>query len=455
LLWTATLAVAILLVGYDAERLSAPFGPSHDGFNAALYMNGGRAIVEEGFLASRLGGTSHTMTGDRVVYAHHPPLVYLADAVAFGITSTELSARLPAIASSYIALVLLAFLLAACGLSSGAASVGLSAAFATPMFLMFGAMSEPHILGLAPMTALILLWQRNRCGQRVPSWMIGVVTAIATITSWQAALCAGIIGVTLLLLDRNRPAAAAALAGCAVAAILVGLWILWAYDGDGREFMARAMHRLGTGTGRVSFLQMGRRQVEFFNDLFPVGGWLMVPIAALGLFDRRTRAPVAVSLGTVVGYGLLFRNAAYDHNYWLYCILLPLTLGAAVAADGVTRTLSRKARLGYAPHAIAIALLVIFGLTLGRPSQEEIHRRWASEVGAQARALVWPANQRYAFHGFGDRGRTDLLPWVFFYSRREPFGVDGPQSVPRGQLMLKTTGGRPVTEPGEQVTTRE
>jgi len=38
LLWIPALAVAILFVAHDPGRLAAPFGPSHDGFNAAVYM---------------------------------------------------------------------------------------------------------------------------------------------------------------------------------------------------------------------------------------------------------------------------------------------------------------------------------------------------------------------------------------------------------------------------------
>jgi len=82
-LWIAAAATAVVFLGHDTHRLWAPFGPSHDGFNAALFMTGGRAIVEEGPIESKLGASSRTLFGDRVVYAHHPPLIYLASALAF------------------------------------------------------------------------------------------------------------------------------------------------------------------------------------------------------------------------------------------------------------------------------------------------------------------------------------------------------------------------------------
>jgi hypothetical protein len=445
--------VAAVFFGRDSARLSAPFGPSHDGFNAALYMSGGRAIVEEGPWASQLGASSRTVSGDRVVYAHHPPLVYLETAAALAAPgSIETAARLPALVSSLVVLVLMALLLAATGLPSGPAAVGLLLAFATPMFTMFGAMTEPHVLGLAPMTALALLWQRTRLGFEPPTWALGSVAAVATLTSWQGGLFAAFVAVALLLVPRRRLAATWVLAGTAAAAISIGLWILWAYHGGIGEFVDRALHRVGAGgVGQVTFRQMLRHQMGYFADLFPVGRWLVVPVAALGLLDRRTRPLVAVSLGTLLGYALLFRNGAYDHNYWLYCILLPLALSAATVADAVNRWLSRRSWLRAAPAVLGTALVVVLGVTMWQPSNEEGQRRYATAIGAQARALRWPAEQRYAYHAFGGSGPTDLLPWVLFYSRRQPFGVDGPQSVPRAHIVLRWYDGRLVTVPGQQV----
>src|SRR5438552_582916 len=239
LLWIPALAVAVLFLAHDPGRLSAPFGPSHDGFNAALYMTGGRAIVEEGPLASQLGASSGTLSGDRVVYAHHPPLVYVEDAVALTVfRSPEIAARLPALVSSIVVVVLLALVLAACGLPPGSAALGLLIAFATPMFMSFGAMTEPHALGLAPMVALTLLWQRIRLGFEPASWALASVAAVAMLTSWEAGLFATSVAVFLLIGNRRR-AAIAVLIGVALSGMLLALWILWAYHGDVGELFQR------------------------------------------------------------------------------------------------------------------------------------------------------------------------------------------------------------------------
>jgi len=448
--WIPALAVALLFIGHDPGRLSMAFGPSHDGFNAALYMTGGRAILEEGPLTSQLGASSRTVWGDRVVYAHHPPLVYLEDAAALALLrSPEAAARLPAVASSLAALVLLVLLLAACELPAGPAAVGLLVAFATPMFVGYGAMTEPHALGLAPMIALTLLWQRSRLGFEPPSWAFGLVAAVATLTSWEAALFAAFVSVFLFFAGQRR-AAIAVLAATALSGVLTALWMWWAYHGDLAEFLQRALHRAGAGDSRVTVGMMVRQQMQYFSDLFPVGKWMVVPIAALGLLDRRTRPLVASSLGTVLGYALLFKNGAYDHSYWLYCILLPLALGAVVAADTVSRVFGSRPWLRLATPVLGAAIVAALAITVWLPSSKLGRHPHAAETGAQARALRWPVRQRYAYNAFGDIGPTDLLPWLLFYSRRQPFGVDGPQSVPRREVVLRIVDGQLVSVPGEK-----
>jgi hypothetical protein len=86
---------------------------------------------------------------------------------------------------------------------------------------------------------------------------------------------------------------------------------------------------------------------------------------------------------------------------------------------------------------------------LWQPSDEHRQRIGAAEIGAQARALQWPAEQRYAYLSLGFLGRTDLFPWLAFYSRRVPLGVEGPRAVPRDELLLRLSGGRLVAIRGE------
>jgi len=134
LLWIAAAATVLVFLGRDAHRLSAPFGPSHDGFNAALFMTGGRAIVEEGPIESRLGASSRTLFGDRVVYAHHPPLIYLASALAFTLPGpVGAPARLPAVVSGLGVLFVTVILLHPSGGGAAAGAVALVMASGLPL----------------------------------------------------------------------------------------------------------------------------------------------------------------------------------------------------------------------------------------------------------------------------------------------------------------------------------
>jgi hypothetical protein len=434
----AAIGVVCIFVGHRTDRITAPLGPSHDGNNAALYAIGGRAILEDGPIASRFGASIKTASGDRVVYAHHPPMAFLENAVAHIVpASSETQARLPAILSSVLAVALGGVLLHELGFRPGAAALALVVAFTTPMFFVFGSITEPLILSLPAMIGLTLLWQRVRIGAQTPAWVFVLVAALATLTSWEAALYAIVMGTALLV--RRRRVGVYVLVGVAAGAVLTGLWIVWAYNGDLGDFMSRAVLRAGSNAEvPVTYRQMAAQQIRYFRDLFAFD-WLVVPIAALGLFDRRTRMLVAASLGTVLAYGLLFRNGAHDHPYWLYCITLPMLMSVASVADRVGRWLMRDQRWRVIAYALGVGVIAVSLLSLWKPSQEEQRDRFGAKAGAFVRAAKWPANQRYAYHlAPGDVGPTspDLLPWLLFYSRLEPYGVDGVRAVPRGQLVL-------------------
>jgi hypothetical protein len=443
--WFAAVFAFVLLVGHDPSRLSEPFGPSHVGFNNALYMIGGRAITEDGPVKSRLGASSGTTAGDRVLYAHHPPLVYLEDAIARVVpVSDELRSRLPALVGSAGALALVVLLLRESGIAAWPAAIGVLVAFVTPMFLVFGATTEPHLIGLAPMAASALVWQRARRGTlRWRPIAIAAVAVVAGLTSWLALGFAAVAGVALVV-EKRSGTGVALLAGAAVAAVAVFAWILWVYGGDLRDFTDRLVLRTGADDAlRVTVREAAARQRSYLADLFPVLGAAALALAAAAIVDARTRNVAGAALASIVLYAAVFHNAAYDHSYWLYAVLLPLALGAAVAADALVRVAP--------PPAAAVAGIVVVAVltvtALGTSTDRRLERRGAA-IGTQVRRITWPASQRYAFHAFGGHGPTDLLPWLQYYSRREPFGVAGPQAVMRDDLVLTLVRSKFVAVPG-------
>src|SRR5256885_4899564 len=87
-------------------------------------------------------------------------------------------------------------------------------------------------------------------------------------------------------------------------------------------------------------------------------------------------------------------------------------------------------------------------ITMWRPSDDAEQNRIGARLGAEARAVAWPQQQRYAYHSFGGEGPTDLLPWLRFYAQRDPIGVDGPDSIPRGAILLQMVDGHLRVTPG-------
>jgi hypothetical protein len=88
------------------------------------------------------------------------------------------------------------------------------------------------------------------------------------------------------------------------------------------------------------------------------------------------------------------------------------------------------------------------------PSQEQRQRTAANRIGAQARALQWPAGQRYAYYAFGRAGQSDLLPWLTFYSRRIPLGVEDLRAVPVNEVAVRFVDGQLVAKAGKKVSER-
>jgi hypothetical protein len=270
------------------------------------------------------------------------------------------------------------------------------------------------------------------------------------LTSWQAGLLAAAVA-AFMFVERRRSAALALIAGIATGAAITVIWIFWAYHGDIGEFVDRAVLRAGSDeVRRVGLRQMVRQQMRYLNDLFPIGGWLVVVVGAIGVLDKRTRPVSAVSLGTVLAYGLVFRNGAYDHPYWLYGLMLPIALGAAVAADRAAGWLAQERARAVLGAVFSLGLVAALVLTVWTPSDARRQNRYGATVGASAREVEWPDNQRRAYFVSGESGATDLLPWLAFYSRREPFGVADAEAVPRGEIALEFVDGAVRVVPGER-----
>ena len=75
------LFVSAALLVIVAGRLDAPFSPSFDGFNTAVWATGARAVRTDGWWDARLGGRAERVSYP-TSYAHHPPLTQVEASVS-------------------------------------------------------------------------------------------------------------------------------------------------------------------------------------------------------------------------------------------------------------------------------------------------------------------------------------------------------------------------------------
>lgn len=138
----ALLALGVLLfLAFSSRMIGAPFGDSHDGRNAGVWAAGGRNLLDDGPLSTRMG-TRGVTTG---VYANHPPLLYVETALFAAGAASPAAARAPAWLGTVASLVLLSALLLGAGLRPVAAGAALVLASVTPMLLVYGVMLDTPV----------------------------------------------------------------------------------------------------------------------------------------------------------------------------------------------------------------------------------------------------------------------------------------------------------------------
>ncbi|HWI05404.1 MAG TPA: hypothetical protein VNT52_16485, partial [Acidimicrobiales bacterium] len=334
----------VLFLGYGSQTIAAPFGDSHDGRNAGVWVAAGRAIRESGPVASRLG----TRTLENGVYANHPPLIAVEVAVVEAVAGTSNTAsRAPAWVGSLVAIALLAVLLGERGVQPAAAGAAVALVVATPMFLVFGTMLDTPVTSLPFGIGVLVLWERARLGRRVPPALATGLSALAVLAGWQSLLVAGLVAAWagIRALRRRRPVGAEAgfVAGALAGAGLLMAWLWWGLGGTLRPLTEAYTIRTGHGPENVA---LGRLVATLVHDGRAMFGVVLL-LGLLGLVPalarRSTRGLTAVALAATVPYPLVFRTGAVNHEYWNYWFVLPLAIGLAAGAGWLLDIGDRRA----------------------------------------------------------------------------------------------------------------
>jgi hypothetical protein len=414
--WTLLALTAVAFLAGSWNRIGAVFGDSDDGINGAVWATGSRGLRELGPIESAMGGR-HL---DGSAYATHPPMIVAQAAAAETIAGERpWATRAGAWVGTLVALGLLYRLGRRVGFAPVPAAAGVAVAGTTGMALTYGPMIDTPVIAFPFAVGTLVVWARDWSGKDPPPpWLAGGVTTLACLASWQAALMAGVAGVALIGRHLGHAGDAEGrwrrglpyLAGVAIGVGVSVGWSWWTH-GSLEVLTAKLGRRSG---GEAGIGDVVAFQLAWWAELLGLG--LVGVIGAVAaLWDRRARGVAAVSLVSVVGYALVFREAAAGHQYWCYWVLIPVAIGVGWLADRLTTDLADHGRSTTTATAlIAVAALVMAGAGLARPSKAAGWIDDATAVVSLTQAAI-PADAgvvRYV----GEEGRPD--PWISYHLGR-------------------------------------
>jgi 4-amino-4-deoxy-L-arabinose transferase-like glycosyltransferase len=318
--------------GLNAPFGFLPIGSSVDAYNGATWSTGARALRESGPIDSKFGAVWSGVEGDR--YAHHPPGIYPATALAQWLVSDdELGARLLVFLASLAAAVFLFLLLCELNLTPVLAAASVGIGLSVPMFLTFGTMLDTVMLGLPFAAGYLVLWQRSLSG-RQNSLCLAAAAAAVCLVAWEGVV---LVAVTMLVMagvnrDRERlRAIAVAAAGAASAVVVTGLWQIWVY-GDLTEVLDQGALR--AGSSGFSFGDYLDSQLSWLRETFGIPAMVVLGIGVLAFVARRRFRPVGfAALGTSIAYAVGFREGSFVHDYWNYWLVITLVLAIGAIAS--------------------------------------------------------------------------------------------------------------------------
>lgn len=421
--------VAFLVIGWS--RIEAPFGDSDEGINTAVWANDSRALRELGPVDSRLGG----LRLDHTIYASHPPLIVLETAAAETVFGERgWATRMAAWLGTLAAVVLLYRLLRRAEIEPVAAGAAVAATAASPLLFVYGPMLDTPVTSFPFGVLVVLVWYRQwRAGPRehpVHPALVALAAGLAALSGWQptvlVAMCVVSLGARTL---RRRPgslidALPFAVGGLIGLALSLG-WARWAYgsfDVLADKFGGRSGESNGVGLGdMVSF------QLPWLLELL---GLSVIGFGAclFALRDKVLRPLAAMSLGIVVVYAVVFREAAAGHQYWNYWALLPTGVGFGYAFERMVRALRGRSPRSLMPVAVlVVCCAVLAAYNLGRETNAEM---WIVDGHVVAERLIAQQARERGAGGhvdavwyLGEEFRPDA--WVTYYAGVTPTMVRG------------------------------
>ena len=377
--------------------LHLPLGDSDDGRILARFGLSARNFWELGATDSRFGARidpyirgefvvepGTTPPDAAVTYAHHPPLHTFITILSVGVLGNSPAVlRIVGFLLGAATILFLAGLARILGMAWGPILIAVAAMAATGFFFVYGRIGVGFSLVVACI-AMVAYLRREDDPERWVTVLAAVLAALAAMQSWIAMAATGLSVVWLLaskgMSTATRRLAVGALAGVAITAG----WLL--LGSDAAELGAQVTVR--TQTGGYPLQDFLSRQWRFARELTP--GWFraIAPFALVaGLADRRTRIPVAITLGVAAAWTFGLRQGAWIHRLWNFPWIAPITIGMVALSDLVRRYLvGRRAAVAGGMAAVVIGV-TFYGVVTGNARDTYLHEP------ARAGAILDQASQ--------------------------------------------------------------
>jgi hypothetical protein len=457
--WTRAARAAVLAVGtlLLARGITAPFLGWHE-LNSAMYSLFARNHVEYGLACTKLyctWGDAATPPAVPERYLNHPPLIALWTAVPLAVFGDhEWAARLVPIAASLGSVALLMRIVGRLGGPLLGTLAGFF--FATlPLTVYFGRMVD-HVAPVQFFTLLMLdgylEWAGVYPGDGRPrrgTWRYAVGAALGIGTGWGAVLPATLLFAWHALRvaggrgEARLLATLAAVPAASLAAVV--LHILAGCGWDVGMLLALFLgHGVGGEGGAQPWPAWAAVQWVHLVRNFTLPGVvaalgataaLATALVPSGPDPRRGRFPLRGELAAAVGltglhgllYVLLFKNAAWHHDYWQFF------LGPFVAVSLAAFTsLAREATAARAPRLAGVVVVLLLVLPLPwlatslafYAAQRQPGAEYAEALGrlrdlVPRRVPAWTSRRpRVASETLGGYTRSWPNPVVAYYADR-------------------------------------
>ena len=472
--WTLVALICLAVLVLWLPDINLPLGNSDDGRILGRFGLQARNFWDLGPIESRFGAVMEPFIRAEydvaprtepplaaVTYAHHPPLpIFIAIASVRLLGDSLPALRIAAFVMGSATVAFMALLLRVRNMAWGPTLVAVTAMACTGFFYVYARGGNGYWVLVASTAAVA--WLREV--DHPPRWTLvgtAVLAALSALQTWIAMATLALLVPWLFAgtLRRARsttapadgtdnsgpptsrrprimawlaagwsPGLTALIVGAAAGAAITAGWLLNATDAV--ELSERVSFRAGTDVKTVSeqtnftFGEFLARQWRFASHELLAPPWLralLVPALVAGAMDRRTRAPMLITLAFAATLPLGLQQGAWVHRLWNFPWLAPLTVGLAALADAVRRILrggAARLRLPAGILAAVVAVTTLFFVVTGGT------RDFYLSVPADAGAVLDEARTRVDAEAVWVTPGIPTPRWVSYYMDAPVFTLD-------------------------------